>query len=108
MEMFLMALCLSMIGLAVTALAFGAATRSEQPIPEEQPAHEPVIEIAPGRFFADDAPIPALTMQPRVPIEALLLQIDNHVRLEQAAAESFLAYPTAALLHGRTNSTLVH
>ena len=108
MEMFLMALCLSMLGLAVTAVAFGAATRSAQSIPEQQPAHESVAEIAPARFFADDAVIPALAMHQRVPIEALLLQIDNHVRLEQAAAESFLAYPTAALLHGRTISTLVH
>lgn len=107
MEMFLMALCLSMLGFAVTAVAFGAATRSARSISEEQPTQEPVVEIAPARFFADDAAIPALAMQPRVPIEALLLQIDNHVRLEQAAAASFVAYPTAALLHGRTISTLV-
>ncbi|HEY3440266.1 MAG TPA: hypothetical protein VGK29_05925 [Paludibaculum sp.] len=107
MEMFLMAICLSMLGFAVTAVAFGAATRSAETAPEEQPVQQPVVEIAPARFFADDATIPAMSMQARVPIEALLLQIDNHVRLEQAAAESFLAYPTAALLHGRTISTLV-
>jgi hypothetical protein len=46
--------------------------------------------------------------RPRVPIEALLLQIENHVRLEQAAAESFLQTPTPALLHSRTMSSLVN
>lgn len=106
-EMFLMAICLSMLGFAVTAVAFGAATRSARSVPEEQPAPQPVADIAPARFFADDAAIPALAMQSPLSIEALLLQIDNHVRLEQAAAESFVAYPTAALLHGRTISTFV-
>jgi hypothetical protein len=38
----------------------------------------------------------------------LLLQIDRHVRLEQAAAESFLDAPTTASLHSRTTSPLVH
>jgi hypothetical protein len=45
---------------------------------------------------------------PRVPIEALLLQIERHIRLEQAAAESFLDYPTVESLHTRTMSPLVH
>jgi hypothetical protein len=44
----------------------------------------------------------------RVPIEALLLQIENHVRLEQAAAACFLESPSATVLHGRTISPLVN
>jgi hypothetical protein len=44
----------------------------------------------------------------QVPIEALLLQIESHVRLEQAAAESFLQTPTPALLHSKTISPLVN
>jgi hypothetical protein len=44
----------------------------------------------------------------QVPIEALLLQIENHVRLEQAAAESFLQAPDSAHLHSRTTSALVN
>ncbi len=48
-------------------------------------------------------------MQPgRVPIEALLLQIERHVQLEQAAAESFHFAPTVEALHSRTMSPLVH
>jgi len=43
-----------------------------------------------------------------VPIEVLLYQIENHVRLEQAAAESFVAFPTQALLHSKTTSPFVN
>jgi hypothetical protein len=104
MEMFLMALCMSLLGVAAAAIAFGAATRDEPGLPET--TAKPVPAPAPTRFFVNglDAPVP----QPRVPIEALLLQIERHIRLEQAAAESFLDCPTAQSLHSRTSSPLVH
>jgi hypothetical protein len=114
MVMFLMALCLSMFGLAVTALAFGAATRDERPREAAQPELQPVLALpmdAP-RFFVDTGkPIPSQRPSPvipRVPIEVLLMQIERHVRLEQAAAESFLDSPTSESLHSRTTSPLVH
>lgn len=103
MEMLLMGAVLSLFGLAVSCLAFGAATR-------EEPAAEPeVVKLATAdaRFFAATPPMPVAAMN-RVPIEALLLQIENHVRLEHAAAECFLASPNPALLHSRTISTLVN
>ncbi len=106
MEMFLMPICLSLFGLAVTCLAFGAATRSEQP-PAAPPAKPETVPLPSARFFVSDAVIPA-PPETRVPIEALLLQIENHIRLEQAAAESFMETPTSALLHSRTISTLVN
>ena len=62
---------------------------------------------SPARFFIQRDQRPT-TAQTRVPLEALLLQIENHVRLEQAAAESFLSAPTSALLHGRTISPFVN
>jgi hypothetical protein len=43
-----------------------------------------------------------------VPVEALVAQIENHVRLEQAAAESFVADPNSRLLHSRTVSPFVN
>jgi len=43
-----------------------------------------------------------------VPIEVFLAQIERHIRLEQAAAESFLIAPSLESLHGRTVSPLVH
>jgi hypothetical protein len=104
MEMFLMALCMSLLGVAVTAIAFGAATRDDAPEAEALPARAAAAP-APTRFFVEEMPVAA---QPRVPIEALLLQIERHIRLEQAAAESFLDCPTAQSLHSRTASPLVH
>ncbi len=108
MEMLLMGICISVFGLAVAVLAFGAATR-----PEAAPAEaklEPVKADAPARFFAPSIPAfapPKPAMTP-LPLQALLLQIENHVRLEQAAAESFIDYPSAALLHSKTASPFVN
>jgi len=110
MEMLLMGVCLSVFGLAVACLAFGAATHE----PEEATAAAPAVQkekvraaVAPARFFADPPPLP-MAAYSQVPIEALLLQIENHVRLEHAAAECFVASPNASLLHSRTISTLVN
>lgn len=105
MEMFLMVAAMSLLGVAFTTMMFAAATRGldrgEQP--ELRPGERPALE--PSRFFAADAPAPA---ESAVPIEALLLQIERHVSLERAAAESFLHAPTPASLHTRTMSPLVH
>jgi len=55
MVMFLMAVCLSMFGLAVTAMAFGAATRDERSAETASPALKPAlpVSISPSRFFSD-------------------------------------------------------
>ena len=110
MEMLLMGVCLSILGLAVASLAFGAATRE----PENTVAAAPAVEqeavklaAAPARFFVEPPALP-MAARTRVPIEALLLQIENHVRLEHAAAECFLESPNASLLHSRTISQLVN
>ena len=108
MEMLLMGACISVFGLAVACLAFGAATRQEEE--GVAVAVAPAVRkeaVVPERFFV----VPQLAeaaARNRVPIEALLLQIENHVRLEHAAAECFLESPNASLLHSRTISTLVN
>ena len=110
MEMFLMALCVTVFGVGVAAAAFGAATRSERPDSPAQPQPQlPLLNaIAPTRFFSDTVPAPPAIPTRQVPIEVLLLQIENHVRMEQAAAESFLEFPTQANLHSKTNSPFVN
>lgn len=112
MEMLLMGAVLALFGIAVSCLAFGAATRSEEDAPvAARPPQPELVKAAsvPARFFEPaPAPAPAVAAASRVPIEALLLQIENHVRLEQAAAESFMAAPDAALLHSRTMSPFVN
>lgn len=100
MEMFLMAAALSLLGVAVSAGLFAAATRRETPEQPAVPAPSPFV-VRP-RFF-DDAQIGR-----QIPVEALLLEIERHVRLEQAAAESFLHAPTVETLNSRTMSRLVH
>jgi hypothetical protein len=110
MEMLLMGACLSVFGLAVCCLAFGAATRDSRNAVAAAPAAEKEMTkaaISPARFFVDPPVLP-MAARTRVPIEALLLQIENHVRLEHAAAECFLESPNASLLHSRTMSTLVN
>jgi hypothetical protein len=108
MEMFLMALCMSVFGLAVTAVAFSAATGGAQAARTSERKLQPTahLPLDEPRFFAVEAPRPAAP--PRVPIEVLLLQLEGHVRLEQAVAESFLHAPSAQALHSRTTSPLVH
>lgn len=106
MEMLLMGLCMSVFGLGIAALAFGAATRPESSAPAVQP-ELPAVKPAPARFFSDRV-VPPMPPRPQVPIEVLIQQIENHVRLEQAAAESFVEFPTHALLHSKTTSPLVN
>jgi hypothetical protein len=105
-EMLLMGICISVFGMAIACAAFGAAVRPEGGIPKVQPEQVKAAP-APAQFFVNEISVPIM-MQPRVPLEALLLQIESHVRLEQAAAESFLSAPTSALLHGRTISPFVN
>jgi len=111
MEMLLMGACLSVLGLAVCCLAFGAATRDsrENPVVAAPAVEKEIVKAAasPARFFVPPPTLP-VAARTRVPIEALLLQIENHVRLEHAAAECFLESPNPSLLHSRTISTLVN
>ena len=110
MEMFLMAAIMSVLGVAICAALFAAATH-DQATPVARPAEQPAIDAP--RFFASaptGAPVakPAETERELVPVDALLLQIEQHIRLEQAAAESFLQTPTGRSLHSPTTSPLVN
>jgi len=106
MDMLLMGLCMTFVGVAVTAMAFVAATRPKWSTQAVQP-ELPAPKVAPARFFSDHVAA-SIPLQPLVPIEVLLQQIENHVRLEQAAAESFIGFPSEALLRSKTTSTFVN
>jgi hypothetical protein len=116
MEMFLMLVAMSLLGTAVSAALFGAAThgqkrepwsRAARPTPPQQRffAQDEVVSVAPSA--PEPTTRPPVPQQP-VPLDLLLLQIERHVRLEQAAAESFHATPTGQSLHSRTASPLVN
>jgi hypothetical protein len=109
MEMFLLAFALSLLGVAVSATLFAAATRGVDEHRQEEPSLT-ASAPAPG-FFADERRPEAASPphpRPRVPIDALLLQIERHVQVEQAAGESFLQRPTRQALHSPSASPLVH
>jgi len=100
MEMLLEGLAMTLLGLAVSGLLFAAATR-ERVGTATDAAGAP--QPAPSAFFAEER-----LGSPPVSVELLLLQIEGHVRMEQAAVESFLAMPSVEALHTRTLSPLVH
>ena len=105
MEMFLMAAALSLLGVAVSATLFAAATRGvDEPLALDATAKARRAAV-PTRFFVAE---PVRVPPPMVPIEVLLLQIERHVRLEQAAGESFVCAPTPESLHCRTSSPLMN
>jgi hypothetical protein len=106
MEMLLMVVAMSVLGLALSGLAFAAATRGiDAPQP---PAQAPAAADRPAQRFFVDLPAGSVDVPQQIPVEALLLQIERHVRLEQAAAETFLHAPTSDSLHMSTMSPLVH
>lgn len=104
MEMFLMVLVLSVVGVLVSGVLFAAATR--EPGQSGAAVFGALAARDEERFFMLR---PAVRPAPpvRVAADALVLQIERHVRLEHAAAEAFLQFPTFEALHMRTLSPLV-
>lgn len=100
MEMFVTLVALSVVGTLVGATLLVAAARPSTPPTVEKTSK---LTLPGTRFFVEDVP----EVSSQVPVEVLLLQIERHVRLEQAAAESFVDLPTRELLHSRTASPLV-
>jgi hypothetical protein len=113
MEMFLMLFAMSLLGTAVAAALFAAATREERlrPAPRaEKRSAEPRRFFVQGENATAGADISGIDMPSPgpMPMETLLLQIERHIRLERAAAESFHDRPTGESLHTRTASPLVN
>jgi hypothetical protein len=110
-----MFLALGVAGMIVLVLGCGlvlGADRGEAPSPPVL-AQRGEAMAAPSRFFVETgaaAATPTRVPDPlaTVPVEFLLSQIEHHIRLEEAAAESFLAAPTAQNLHAPTASRLVN
>lgn len=107
MLMFAVVLFFSLFGLAILSVPFVLLLllpRDEAFADGEEAEAKPVAAAAaPSRFFAGPG-APVLT----VPASVLASRIEDHVRLEQAAARSFIDSPTAALLHAPTVSPLVN
>jgi len=100
MEMLLIGVTMSLLGLAVSAVLFSAATRDERQGEAEAATS---LAVATSEFFAENPPLDS----PPVSVEVLLMQIERHVRAEKDAAESFTSSPTLEALRVPTSSPLV-
>lgn len=103
MDLVLAVLILGVAEVVILTLALRAFERAEDRRARSGLPATAKREQAGSRFFAD-----ARSAGPsdRAPVEALLVQLERHVRLEQAAAESFLHDPTPESLHHRASSPL--
>lgn len=101
MEMFVMVLTLSLVGVLVSGILFKAATRETAAAAR---AFSPLTLADEERFFMIRPATPGGAS--RAGAGALVLEIEQHVRLERAAAEAFLQWPTVEALHMRTLAPL--
>lgn len=100
MQAILMAFAICLLGVMVTVLLFSLAMGLEQDEEEIQPAAN--SQLTPGQFFLDEALQAVGEAEP--PTNSILLQLEQHVRREQQAAEEFLQGPSAESLHKPTDS----
>lgn len=105
MEIFLMVLTLSLVGVLVSAVLFAAASREAR----RADAADPFSRAIAGeeRFFVMRSAKPAAWPVSPAPAHVLALQIERHVRLEQAVAEGFRRFPSMEALHAPTMSPLL-
>ena len=101
MQIFLTVLSLSLVGVLVSAVLFAAASRDARRAELATPA----AAFGEERFFMI-RPATGAGWRRGVSADVLALQIERHVRLEQAAAEGFRQFPTMESLHTPTLSPL--
>lgn len=102
MEMLLTLLTISGVLTVLSVFCLKAALTLNPSQPESQPEKKPALD---SRFFAGDVTAVPSTMIPR---EVLLMQIERHVRIEQAVAENYLELPTRENLHSLSSSQFVN
>lgn len=105
MDLLLLGLCVTFFSVAVAAAAFSASMRSGH-ARDAQP-EVPAADLTQEGFFSDKA-TSGIPIQPQVPVELLLQQIEDHVRLEQALAESVIAFPAQAQLQSKSSSPFLN
>jgi len=102
MSMLLTILSMSAVVFVLSLFCLRAALNPSESRPEIQADKRLGID---SRFFAGDvAAVPATV----IPREVLLMQIEHHVRLEQAVAENFLEAPTREALHSPSASKFLN
>lgn len=104
MLLFLMVASTSLFGLAVCCIAFAGQSPEGGQDAETRPDLR--LSLGSSRFFAGDTARPE--EGPAVAVPSMLESIELHIRLERAAAESFIDGPTPDLLHSSSHTPLVN
>ena len=98
-----MLLAIGLVGvfmlLVVFGLALGTWTAGDPPATKKQ------VVVATTRFFAPQSTVGEIEPWKDIPMELFLSQLERHIRLEEAVAESFLQRPDVNSLHARTTSS---
>jgi hypothetical protein len=105
-----MGLILMLLGLAVLLMAFQGVVLAymwRESRGDGAPPADASARVPPSQFFGTAAR-PTHHGVDAVPIDVLLQHLEQHIRLEQAAAESYHSSPTVAALHKQTTSPLLH
>ncbi|BCS30990.1 hypothetical protein TBR22_A01890 [Luteitalea sp. TBR-22] len=103
-----MGLILMLLGLSIvltTAQVVAIVYMWRESTAGEPPTLPHTAPAPPPQFFIAAAPGAPAHRDARV--DRLLRQLEQHIRLEQAAAESYHLAPTADALHRHTDSPLV-
>ena len=96
-EILVAVLCISVVELVVLGVTVRFAERADERRVRAEFERVAAAERARPRFMGDTG----FLVPDRASLEALLAQLERHVRHEQQAAESFLRNPTAESLHHR-------
>ncbi len=104
MDAILIGFAICVLGVMVTVLIFAIAMRPKPEEGEETP--RPRLSPPPEHFFMGARAGEEGETEP--PSNALLLELENHVRAEQGAAHEFLRTPTPESLHAPSESPLWH
>ncbi|MFH1766237.1 MAG: hypothetical protein ABIF09_18795 [Gemmatimonadota bacterium] len=102
MQPILISFSVILIGVVAAVLLFSVAMRGRGA--EEEPKPPTRAPTSSGHFFLDGVAEPVGVIN--VPADALRLQLERHVRLEQQAAEGFLRSPSASSLQAPSASAL--
>jgi len=104
MDVILISFAICVLGVMVTVLLFTIAMRPEND--EDEPTTRAKLQSPSERFFMEEED--GSTADPQDPANALLLDLERHVRTEHKAAEAFLRGPTRDSLHAPSDSPLWH
>lgn len=106
MGMFLMLLGLAVVVTALQGVILSYLWRESRT--PEAPMLDAADVVGPPQFFQVSVGRSRAVRSGGTQVPLLLQRLEQHIRLEQAAAESFHQYPTVASLHKHTASPLLH